>query len=223
MEGARGLRWRGTEEEGAFARPESPRRCTLPITALRVIPPSSPAIWLAERPSAHNFFKSSTRLSVQVCISGRFWSKNVIGLCSTLPLWPMPRAESRSYARQTPVAVRTLYLVGTNSGDSLPHEMSYLTVIKLQYSGTRAQESGSGGYTWILRFPQQCPSLPVRRGKHVATPVMLTGKGDAHTMTSKVPPGEAAHFICGSAINIEETCHEHRSSPADLCACRSCI
>ena len=83
MEGARGLRWRGTEEEGALARPERPSRCTLPITALRVMPPSSPAIWLAERPSAHSFFRSSTRSSVQVCISGRFWSKNVIGLCST--------------------------------------------------------------------------------------------------------------------------------------------
>src|ERR1051325_694005 len=66
MDGARGLRWRGTEEEGALARPERPRRCTLPITALRVIPPSSPAIWLAESPSAHSFFRSSTRSSVQL-------------------------------------------------------------------------------------------------------------------------------------------------------------
>src|SRR3954451_8980776 len=65
MDGARGLRSRGTEEEGALARPERPRRWTLPITALRVIPPSSPAIWLADRPSAHNFFRRSTRSSVQ--------------------------------------------------------------------------------------------------------------------------------------------------------------
>src|SRR3954451_25392732 len=65
MEGARGLRWRGTEEEGALARPESPRRCTLPITALRVMPPSSPAIWLADSPSAQSFFSNSTRSSVQ--------------------------------------------------------------------------------------------------------------------------------------------------------------
>src|SRR5437588_2313131 len=100
MDGARGLRWRGTEEEGALARPERASRCTLPMTALRVMPPSSPAIWLAERPSAHNFFKSSTRSSVQVCNSGRFWSKEVIGLCSTLPLWPLPRAESPADARQ---------------------------------------------------------------------------------------------------------------------------
>src|SRR5262245_37643490 len=47
------------------ARPDRPRRCTLPITALRVTPPRRPAIWLAERPSAHSFFKSSTRSSFQ--------------------------------------------------------------------------------------------------------------------------------------------------------------
>src|SRR4051794_28416188 len=61
----RGLRARGAEEDGDFARPESPRRCTLPITALRVMPPSSPAIWLADSPSAHSFLSSSTRSSVQ--------------------------------------------------------------------------------------------------------------------------------------------------------------
>src|SRR5262245_46430117 len=47
------------------ARPDRPRRCTLPITALRVTPPRRPAIWLALRPSAHSFFKSSTRSSFQ--------------------------------------------------------------------------------------------------------------------------------------------------------------
>ena len=36
------------------------------MTALRVMPPSSAAIWLAESPSAHSFFKSSTRSSVQL-------------------------------------------------------------------------------------------------------------------------------------------------------------
>src|ERR1043165_8351958 len=159
MEGARGLRWRGTEEEGALARPERPRRCTLPITALRVIPPSSPAIWLAERPSAHNFFKSSTRSSVQVCMSGRFWSKNVIGLSLHFG-GRLPCAESLSYAANA-AAAGTLYLVGTDSGDSLPHEMSYLTVTKLQYAVTRAQESGIHGCVSILRFPQQCRFLAV--------------------------------------------------------------
>src|SRR5437868_9958260 len=64
MEGARGLRCRGIDEEGALARPERPRRCTLPMTALRVIPPNSAAIWLAESPSAHNFLSISTRSSV---------------------------------------------------------------------------------------------------------------------------------------------------------------
>src|SRR5262249_26632719 len=47
------------------ARPDRPRRCTLPITALRVTPPSRPAIWLALNPSDHNFFNNSTRSSFQ--------------------------------------------------------------------------------------------------------------------------------------------------------------
>src|SRR4051812_36383346 len=46
-------------------RPERPRRCTLPITALRVTPPSCLAIWLAESPSCQSFFRSSTRSSIQ--------------------------------------------------------------------------------------------------------------------------------------------------------------
>jgi hypothetical protein len=61
----RGLRTRGAEDDGDLARPDRPSRCTLPITALRVMPPSSPAIWLADSPSAQSFFSSSTRSSVQ--------------------------------------------------------------------------------------------------------------------------------------------------------------
>src|SRR5262249_9981803 len=63
---ARALRGRGALDDGDLARPESPRRCTLPITALRVMPPSSAAIRLAEWPSAHSFFSVSTRSSVQL-------------------------------------------------------------------------------------------------------------------------------------------------------------
>ena len=37
-----------------------------PMTALRVMPPSSAAIWLADSPSDHNFLRSSTRSSVQL-------------------------------------------------------------------------------------------------------------------------------------------------------------
>src|SRR5437763_10896391 len=64
-DGERGLRGRGDALELLLARPESPSRCTLPITALRVMPPSSPAIWLADSPSAQSFLSSSTRSSVQ--------------------------------------------------------------------------------------------------------------------------------------------------------------
>src|SRR6267378_570865 len=65
---ARALRGRGADEDGLLARPERPRRCTLPITALRVMPPSSAAIWLADSPSPHNFFRSSTRSSVHIIV-----------------------------------------------------------------------------------------------------------------------------------------------------------
>src|ERR1051326_2988831 len=75
----RGLRGRLTQEEGGLARPDSPSRCTLPMTALRVTPPSSAAIRLAESPSAHSFFRSSTRSSVHIwplhqqsIVEGRF-------------------------------------------------------------------------------------------------------------------------------------------------------
>src|SRR3989338_1995725 len=44
---------------------DRPRRWTLPITALRVTPPNSLAIWLADWPSAHIFLSVSTRSSVQ--------------------------------------------------------------------------------------------------------------------------------------------------------------
>src|SRR6266567_4212462 len=59
-------RARGGVAAADLTRPERPSRCTLPITALRVTPlASSPAIWLALRPSSHNFFSCSTRSSVQ--------------------------------------------------------------------------------------------------------------------------------------------------------------
>ncbi len=61
----RGLRGRGRSTTRALVRPDRPRRWTLPITALRVMPPSSAAIWLAERPSDQSFLSCSTRSSVQ--------------------------------------------------------------------------------------------------------------------------------------------------------------
>src|SRR6056297_2061204 len=68
----------GLAVPAAPARFDSPRRCTFPITALRVTPPSSLAIWLADWPSPHIFFNVSTRSSVQdICFqsarSGPGW------------------------------------------------------------------------------------------------------------------------------------------------------
>src|SRR5258706_3762498 len=56
------------------ARPARPRRWTFPITALRVTSPSFEAIWLALKPSAQCFFKSSTRSSVQLIVSSSYSS-----------------------------------------------------------------------------------------------------------------------------------------------------
>ena len=47
-------------------RASSPRRCALPITALRLTPPSSSAIWLAVDPPSHIFVRVAIRSSVQL-------------------------------------------------------------------------------------------------------------------------------------------------------------
>ena len=47
-------------------RDSRPRRCALPITALRLTPPNSSAIWLAVDPSAHIALRRSIRSSVQL-------------------------------------------------------------------------------------------------------------------------------------------------------------
>ena len=68
--GSRVRRVRGRAARCGVARPESPRRCTLPMTALRVTPwLSRPAIWLALRPSFQSFLRSSTRSSVHDSLS----------------------------------------------------------------------------------------------------------------------------------------------------------
>src|SRR5438874_1450115 len=105
------LRGRGAVEDGDLARPDSPSRCTLPITALRVIPPSSAAIWLAERPSVHSFLSSSTRSSVQLI-------SNVLGTRRALRQNPIaglgndgwPDAYSRYRFTQRPSAARNVVL-----------------------------------------------------------------------------------------------------------------
>ncbi len=66
-------------------RPESFKRCTLPITALRLTPPSCAAIWLALKPSFHNFFSSSTRSSVQfIALGSNQFSLSGIHQCSRI-------------------------------------------------------------------------------------------------------------------------------------------
>src|SRR6476659_6838521 len=116
----RALRWRGAAADALLARPDSPSRCTLPMTALRVMPPSSAAIWLAERPSDQSFFRSSTRSSVHDMLN-----PPQRGGAKALMESPIGQAAT---CRPT----RTL----TNAlEDCPPHEMSYETIKRLQYGG----------------------------------------------------------------------------------------
>src|SRR5262245_42179716 len=144
----RGLRGRGAAEDGDLARPESPSRCTLPITAFLVMPPSSAAIWLAERPSAHSFFSVSTRSSVQFmpqvpwppsCNDARTESISVPG---QPPGWP----DAYSRYRFTLNSVRR-------------REMSYPLIETLQYGGSRAQESDRRASTCSARLSCTHPHL----------------------------------------------------------------
>src|SRR6478752_3584088 len=132
----RGLRARGAEEDGDLARPESPSRCTLPITALRVMPPSSPAIWLADSPSAQSFFSSSTRSSVHDMSrfphrrrQGRW--RNPFSQPGDRPNWAHSRA---------------------NTQGTVQYDMSYRTAMKVQYGQTRAQESARLTSTFSCYF-----------------------------------------------------------------------
>ena len=56
-----GLSGRAAASGACHCGSTGPRQWTLPITALRVTPPSSLAIWLADCPSAHMRFSVSTR------------------------------------------------------------------------------------------------------------------------------------------------------------------
>src|SRR5262249_42383571 len=149
-EWARGLRGRDAAEDGDLARPASPSRCTLPITALRVMPPSSAAIWLADNPSAHSFFSVSTRSSVQV----------------------MPQilaSRQGAASRQNPTAglgnaqlARRIPALPIYASDCPPHEMSYSTMEKLQYGGSQAQESEHPASTSSVRVRPMRPHLSAR-------------------------------------------------------------
>src|SRR6266478_8667535 len=89
------------------ARPERPRRWTLPITALRVTPPSCLAIWLAESPSCQSFLRSSTRSSVQpICASH-------LGEPAAQPLAPLAGSTSCGVqlSRCSPTTISSKQLV----------------------------------------------------------------------------------------------------------------
>src|ERR1700674_4161197 len=129
IDGERALRGRGAPVDVLLARPDRPRRCTLPITALRVMPPSTAAIWLAERPSDQSFLSSSTRSSVHDML---FFLPERAG--SALKESPTEPGSAKSRPTHTYSPERCLE-------DCPPHEMSYLTIKMLQYGGGRGEES----------------------------------------------------------------------------------
>src|SRR6056297_808618 len=76
---------------------DSPRRCTLPITALRVTPPSSLAIWLADWPSLQSFLRSSTRSSLQDMVASYLKRRPVARAALIIPWSPYSNHSSVSY------------------------------------------------------------------------------------------------------------------------------
>src|SRR6202162_2788096 len=129
----RALRWRGAaeEEEGLLARPESPSRWTLPITAFRVTFPSSAAIWLAESPASQSFFSCSTRSSDQVnTVIALFPSRGAgrPGTALRCQIFKKSlRAESLSPRRARKARPNVYAEHQRLRGSELPHEMSYPT------------------------------------------------------------------------------------------------
>src|SRR5262249_57472153 len=82
-----------------------------------------------------------------------------------------------------------------------PHEVSYSTMEKLQYGGSRAQESDRPASTSSVRVYPMRPHLSVPlcsaltfAAVGVPSSVMLTA-GCAAIQYRTVPPGEAAHFV----------------------------
>ena len=143
----RALRGRGAAEDGDLARPDSPSRCTLPITALRVMPPSSAAIWLADSPSVHSFFSS---LDPFVGPSHGL-NPSPVGAEKSGQNPPMAGAPTLA-ARRLPPPRCTLVTCP-------PHDMSYLTIERLQYGESQAQEFGRTGVHMFIHCRALHPHL----------------------------------------------------------------
>ena len=119
----------GLDERELVARPDSPSRCTLPITALRVTPPRRPAIWLALKPSAQSFFSSSTLSSVQAMV------------------WP-PRIGLRIPPSRPRDGVQTLRITAENDRPGAtqhPRSSCGRAVITLLYPAKTRQASATLG------------------------------------------------------------------------------
>src|SRR6266516_4755415 len=109
-----------------------------------------------------------------------------------------------------------------------PHEMSYSTMEKLQYGGSRAQESDRPASTCSVRVKAMRPHLSARlciarayNGVAMASPIVLTGDGAAIEYLT-VPPAEAAHFVSTDCRFLDES-HPTLAFAADLRARRSCL
>src|SRR5262249_26375191 len=94
---------------------------------------------VADSPSAHSLFSVSTRSSVQVMSNSS----------------PAATAETESHcgSGQRSVA-RRVPALPIDASTCPPHEMSYSTMEKLQYGGSRAQESLQPASTCSVRVGQ---------------------------------------------------------------------
>src|SRR5262245_46233115 len=128
-EWGRALRGRGAAEDGDLARPDSPSRCTLPMTALRVMPPSSAAIWLADNPSVQSF--SAFRRAHRSRSCPKFLASRRGGEVQTESYSGLGNDQLARRIPAPPIYAMTCP----------PHEVSYSTMEKLQYGGSQAQES----------------------------------------------------------------------------------
>jgi hypothetical protein len=91
-------------------------------------------------------------------------------------------------------------------GNRPPHEMSYLTMKKLQYGGSRAQESEAATST-LSDSDQACIHIYLRASEgHRRARPMLTGKRGAIEYVVSAAR-EAAHFIFVEIVGTSDSRH----------------
>src|SRR6478736_10009596 len=144
------------------------------MTAFRVMPPSSAAIWLADSPSAHNFFRSSTLSSVQ-------------------PIGFSPQA-SRPWMESNPVVRRPIgRQTHTRQGWTRNRWVTRDVVLP-----DREATIGGDSHARSCKPPRLATNrFSFRIGTYgtIESLVPRVDTAGPGNRIKKVPPGEAAHFF----------------------------